>query len=281
MNIPNWLKLVLFNILLWTENAVFLQAVCTLVSTPILYCWKMPCSKVTTLGNLIFSPFMASFIFLSGLIFLFSLFGLFPKIVLSSFEKFVSVWMKILKLGERNWLTIPGKLAIIVWLLGAIGTLAFVIKKAPLATIRRALIGWLMLFSAILILQNSLNKCFAPKTAVLYRGATRMRATTNAAGVTLVDQGIFARCQTPDKFIIFNLRPFLLEKFGHLNLQKLVFHNFSARTLPAALYCSKFLAVREIELPKNWQRSKFYLNNQHLLDGIITQIKLSGTSFIG
>lgn len=248
----------------WVENALFLQAVCTLVSVPILCGWQMPYSKLSTVGNLLFAPCMATFIFLSAMIFLCSLINFFPTILLQSFAKFIQIWTFMLKQGSSSWLSIPGKIVLMVWLVGAVGCAYFTSKQACTKTIRHFLIGWLIIFTLTLFAQN--NFCWKKdKTVTFYKGRAKIEVSETPQGLFIKDLGVFGRSQSVEKFIIYNFRRFLLKHFGHTNIATLKLTRLSNRSLNAAEFCCHFFKVKILELPKNWQTSLFFTANQDFM----------------
>lgn len=276
MNIQSFLIAVRGYIFVWVENALFLQAVCTLVSAPILYGWKMPYAKFSPIGNLIFAPFMGAFIFLSAIIFLFSLINLFPWPIIKGFEKFIDLWTMFLRCGRTGWLTIPGKIVMSIWGVGALGLCLLIYYRTTIARIRQALIIWLLIFTNMLMLQNFFY--LKPyKKAFLSKGKGTIIAIQDYQGVRLTDSGLFGRTQAVDKFIIFNLRPFLLQNFGHTKIKALTLKSFSARAMQAIVWCSKFFKIQEINLPKNWKRALFYEQNKISIDKTMLQISQGGT----
>jgi hypothetical protein len=240
-----------FKILTWFENALFLQAICTLVSTPILYSWKMPNSYCSTFGNLLFAPFMSGFILLSALIFCCSLCNFYPQLLFFVFQKMVNLWLWLLKLGSPSWLFIPNSITMLCWLAGSIGVFWLYHTDRLASTIRRSLIVWLCCFSIASIAQSYTAMPNSVSIHHLYKNRNKITVMTNGNGLAIVDSGIFGRLENPEKFIIYQLKPFLLEHFNSLKISSITLPQRSKRYLNAALKCRSLLRCRNIYWKKN------------------------------
>lgn len=265
------------SVLTWGENVLFLQAVCTLVSMPILYNWEMSCSKVSILGNMFFSPFMAFFIILSGIIFVLGLVGIQLKIIFWVFEKFVASWTWMLHFGSKHWLVCPDRFMLLLWVAGASGFGWLVFKGVSPKKLRKFSITWLAIFSVTIIVPIHTGLLFKGPLD-LVKGRRNITAKRTEKGLVLADDGAFGRCQEPEKFVLFSLRPFVLKNFGTLSVDGLVLKRLSRRALRAAVACCQFLDLKKVKLPRLW--SVYHKDHEAEIDGLIDQLKASGVCVV-
>ncbi len=264
----------------WLENALFLQSVCILASTPILYGWAMPCSKMTILGNIIFSPFMVVFIFLSAFIFIFGLIGFYPKIIYLIFDSFMQIWRRVLAFGSHNWLTIPDFVALGIWAFGILGVTFLIIKDFNRSIVRYFCICWMLVFSAILILPVHLGLFYKGQISFPYKKETGLVFKRTEAGQILcIDDGVFGRSQEPAKFVLYKMRPFLLKKLGTLNLECLTLRRLSRRSLRAAIACCQFLNLSKVKICR--LKSDYYQSHKAEIDELIDILKQKTTVVFG
>lgn len=232
----------------WIENILFLQSVCILASTPILYGWGMPCSKAAVLGNILFSPFMALFIILSGIIFILGLFGFQPKIIFMLFECFIKFWQWLLNFGSHDWLAIPDIFAMTIWGLGVLGVVFLVIKNFDKLIVRYFCIGWMAIFSAFLILPIHQGLFLKGTTSFVTNSKNLIFKRTDDGKLLCIDNGQFGKSQEPEKFVLYKLRSFLLGNFGSLDLECLALKRLSRRALRGAMACCQFLNLSKVEV---------------------------------
>ena len=81
-----------------------LQLFLTLCSWPILLHWGLPLSYASILGNLIFTPFLTLYLFLSSLLFFSELLHIPNGTVCLLLESLTTVWLFFLDFGKRSWL---------------------------------------------------------------------------------------------------------------------------------------------------------------------------------
>ncbi len=259
--------------MIWLENIVFLQSVCILASTPILYGWGMPCSKAAVFGNILFSPFMAFFIILSGLIFIFGLFGFQPKIIFSTFEFFIKFWQRLLNFGSHDWLVIPDVWLIFFWGFGIFGVVFLIARRFQQSIVRYFCIGWMAVFSLFLIFPLH-QKFFYKKDKVVisFAGSSKNLIFKRASDGKLlcIDCGQFGKSHETEKFVLYKLRPFLLSNFGTLNLDCLVLKRLSRRALRGAMACCQFLNLSKVEI--HGLESDYYAQYRGEIDHLFEEI---------
>ena len=88
----------------WTTNFLLIQLMVTLTSLPILIWWGLPISKVSFIGNLIFTPVLTIFLIISSLVFFTEFLNIPNLYLIKILEKITTLWNSILVCGQKNWL---------------------------------------------------------------------------------------------------------------------------------------------------------------------------------
>ena len=85
-------------------HVLYIQIVICFVSIPILVYWGLPISIMSVIGNIIFTPFLCIFIFLSFFIFTTELVCIPNSILCSTLDITSDYWLKALSMGSPKWL---------------------------------------------------------------------------------------------------------------------------------------------------------------------------------
>lgn len=88
----------------WLIKFITAQAYISVISIPILAFWGLPLSAASFLGNLIVSPIVAVFIFLSSLLFFSQLLGIPNLLIIKLIEANSWIILKFVSLGSSSWL---------------------------------------------------------------------------------------------------------------------------------------------------------------------------------
>src|SRR3990167_11456211 len=88
----------------WLLKVGTAQAYITTISMPILSFWGLPISLATFFGNIIASPLITSFIFISALVFFIELLNIPNWILLKILELNAFVISKFINIGDKSWL---------------------------------------------------------------------------------------------------------------------------------------------------------------------------------
>jgi len=94
------LKKIRTNFLFFLE----LQLLITVVILPILIAWGLPISIMSLIGNLIFGPFLTTFILVSTILFTCDFFGIPNTFVIITLEWITKIWHYCLSFGSPTWL---------------------------------------------------------------------------------------------------------------------------------------------------------------------------------
>ncbi|MBP6892138.1 hypothetical protein KBB68_01010 [Candidatus Babeliales bacterium] len=85
-------------------NFLELQLIITLMSLPILIAWGLPISYMSPLSNLIFTPLLILFLWISCIFAIFALLGIPCTIFATALDKLTNIWMWLLSFSKPAWL---------------------------------------------------------------------------------------------------------------------------------------------------------------------------------
>src|SRR5690348_393527 len=81
----------------WILAMINVQLFMTLISLPICTAWGIPLSMLTILGNLLFSPFLTVYIFISSLLFITLFFSYACRPLCWLLDQCTTIWIMTLK----------------------------------------------------------------------------------------------------------------------------------------------------------------------------------------
>ncbi|MFA5074666.1 MAG: hypothetical protein WC436_01030 [Candidatus Babeliales bacterium] len=193
------------------------QLVTSLFALPILVCWGMPLSIATFLGNLIFEPILAIFLILSSLVFFTELFNMPNNFLIFLLNKLAFVWEKMLDWGQSSWLLCFAKPSLIIlFLMFLISFLILGHKKINSKT-KKLLALTLFLFINFFVLY--FFQTLTRPEKLIYQDKLYITVHDNKLKIT--DYGLLKYKRSLDKFLEFELRPFILKNFGTLKVESL------------------------------------------------------------
>jgi hypothetical protein len=98
------LKKISHTIINYLTSFLELQLVITLMSLPILIAWGLPISYMSPLSNLIFTPLLILFLWISCLFAICALLHIPCAIFVTSLDKLTNLWMWLLSFSKPEWL---------------------------------------------------------------------------------------------------------------------------------------------------------------------------------
>ncbi len=203
-------------------NFLQIQLFITLVSLPILICWGLPISKLSFVGNLIFLPILTLFLVLSSLLFFTQIFGIPNGVFAYLLDKLVLWWQHLLDYGSNSWLVGFSRPNFLFLVLILVFVLIVLTNKYLNMFIHRrifALLG-LVCFFTFYLFYNDLSQ----KNITLQYGKSKLLVSRNEDGrVFLYDFSFLCRKRNLANFLEYELRPYILKKFGTINIQDLSF----------------------------------------------------------
>ncbi len=245
MKINANLRRIFYKIYFYLLSSIEIQLIITLVSLPILTSWGLPISKMTLIGNLVFLPFLTIFLGLSSIIFFTELLYIPNNIIIYLLEKTTNFWQAIMLIGNKNWLIPFGKTNIFILLTIPIFTF-LIIKKRTITKNKRILLLILLLFSYGFLLKIKTN-LLAPNQITIEDKLVIKKDKKNK--LKIKDLGLFARKESIEKFVEYNLRQEIIKNYGTLNIKRLSVKGAGIRTFKAIISMSKFFNLEEVRLP--------------------------------
>ncbi len=243
----------LYNFLLKIKNYlthfVLAHLLITLVSLPILICWGIPLSKLSIIGNFLFTPILTIFLVLSSIIFFTELFYIPNLFLIKSLETLTSFWQKLLVSGNKSWLTgFTKQNSIILLSIPAFLFLVFTCKK--INSINKKIISMsilLILYTGYFSYQSWKNY---PQKQTLFSFKNKLKITKKINGkLNIQDHGFFNKKRSIRKFIDFELKSYLLKNFGTIKIKNLSVLNPGINSFKAAQEFCKVFDVSQITLP--------------------------------
>jgi len=222
------------------------QTTCTIVSLPILVHWGLPISIMSIIGNLIFIPFLSLFLITSSLIFFTELCSIPNKILVDSLNIITKWWNYLLQFGKKEWLIGFTNPKILTISLIIILILSIIIKK-HLPKFSLWINTFLILAMATLFIfytpKQTETKFYVPHT-----NEKLLIETHNNKTITVIDNGYFNKKQSPEKWIAFELRPYLTQKFGTIKINVLTLQKPNMRTFVAAKELCESIPIKKVKL---------------------------------
>lgn len=242
---PSWLRTYL-------TQFIITQCAVTLVALPITTCWGLAFSIASPLGNLLFSPILGLFLITSSLVFFTTLLGIPNDIFCQGLEWITQAWTWMLHCGSKSWL------------IGFVQPPAWIVISVSL-------------FIYFVITHKAINKHFSKLTILLsatlfnlfflwgYTLYLRPSTTDLAclknkkgnlvilhhhdASLSLIDYGYFKGSLSADKIVNYELKTYLLKKYGTLNIRSLHFQNASRANFIAAQGLCTIGKVQQLKMP--------------------------------
>lgn len=85
-------------------SLLLLQAILTIVAVPFLVAWDLPMSRISIIGNILFTPVITLFILISSLIFLTELLHIPNGFLCSLLNVITKHWLQALSCSSPDWL---------------------------------------------------------------------------------------------------------------------------------------------------------------------------------
>lgn len=233
------------------------QVIVSLVSLPILISWGIPFSLMAFFGNLLFTPILTIFLILSSLTFFTELLHIPNGILITALDQTTSFWQVILSYGEKAWLigiAQPGKtITVLLIALVFFLTLRFIFR-----ILSKVIIIGLVLIGTYAIVEMIRNpqKFKTNVTVVTPFTKKKMNLVERTDGtIDIIDNGLFNSKQSPENFVSFELRPYIIKRYGTTTINKLILNKPSKRSiLGMKKLCETFL-IKEVVIAQTKKRS--------------------------
>ncbi len=203
----------------WLLQFIQLQLFITLFSLPILIAWGLPLSILSPIGNLIFSPVLTLFLFLSCIIFFCEIFFIPNQGLIYLLEILTAAWLKILQMPDKRWLW--GFHEPPVALLIALPCLAFAILiHEKTSTLYRSIFCFLGLFGALFLHQWLVHPRSHYHPIDCNNDTVHIFEKNNT--ITVVDPGCIGSRASSSSWAQYTLVPHLVKKTGKTVIDHLV-----------------------------------------------------------
>lgn len=277
----NFFYLIINKITGFFVSFLYTQIIVTLVGIPILVSWGLGISAMTFIGNLIFTPFLCFFLLNSSLIFFTEIFGISNGLLITSLEHSSSLWQFFLNLGNKKWIIYFAKPPI--GFLFLIPVITLIILISPQIRSKKTKLVASVFFLAIIVALLWAWTCYISIKEQKICFDKKLAITNTDIGIRLIDNGFLNRKKSVEKFVEFELKPFIIERFGTPVIDEfIILKPGSGSCATGAALCSSGL-VKNIVMPhfkafnSKLAWAKFFdLQNQAL----INKISIERTSFI-
>lgn len=219
----------------------------TLVSLPLLVAWGLPLSWLSPFGNLLFSPFLSTFLLLSTVSFFCELFCLPHSLVDQLLEWITQAWQWLMSLAPQNsfiGFSLPTFWALVFISLATL----FVTMLAPFSRMPRRISALSILFMcSIAVLKaaqpaslNTQLHCTKKEMILLHAGGQTM----------LVDHGALCERANPASWVQYHLVPDLIKTTGSMQINQLILPKPTIRACEAAAALLQHAQIQHLFYPK-------------------------------
>lgn len=228
------------------ETQLFIGVFCM----PILIAWGIPISKMTIIGNLIFSPVITIFLFLSFLIAITEIFYIPNMLLIKLLDKISNVWLKVISWGQKSWLLgIKTELLYltIIFFLISIASLIFIKKKETRIAI-------LIILTLIPVFTNLI----IPKTKqfqICLNKKSFIDVATKNSKNFLKDQNCLKKASL--SFIRYTLIPEIIKNSGSNKIDEIEIEEMTPEVYKALKMASSFIKIKEIRVIK-YKKGDYY-----------------------
>ena len=252
----------------YVSNFLKVQLALTLTSLPILVSWGLPISFMTVVGNFIFVPVLTVFLIISSLLFFTELVHMPNGILVVLLSHTTTVWEWMLSFGRKEWLipiaqpnTVTGYALLAVLIL-------FLLRFLLRVTVRFftfvVIVSLLVAGVGQYVHQRAQEKSYIRVVPGSREKLAILRNMDHS--LTISDDGFFNRKQSPDKYVSFELKPYIIKKYGTMAIDTITLKKPKQGSFKAALELCDTFTVKKVkmayfnhELSKSGWRSFFEL----------------------
>lgn len=226
-------------------QAFFIQAVLTVVSTPLLIAWGLPIALLGPIGNLIFTPFLLLFLALTIIITACELLNLPDQLIITALELLTNLWLKLTNWGPKNSLVGLPKSTLFFFSLVTIVTI-FLALLTNKSQFKKILVGSIL----IMLLGGSYFKYFPKLQAqelVVTHQKYNLQIIYKDQKIYLIDQErLLAHVHQPVAWCEHTLKPILIKNFGDSPIAELNLVKPTTRIKNLASEIQKNLDIKRI-----------------------------------
>lgn len=210
---------------------------------------------MSCIGNFIFTPLLTIFLVLSSLIFITELLAIPNGLLISMLSAITNLWSIILSYGKKSWLIglaqPPRAVALFLVIVALFLILRFVFRTQKASHPYRSHKIMLAIggVATSLLFYHHFNwpATIKSECVPLSKQKLTVRQLPNRT-IELIDDGFFSKKASPEKFVNFDLKPYLIKKYGKRTIEKLQLNKPSARSLKAATIICDTFTVKSIKV---------------------------------
>lgn len=203
----------------WILRFTQLQLFITVVSLPILIAWGLPLSLLSPIGNLIFSPVLACFLFLACLIFFCEILFIPNAWLIYSLESITSWWHALLNIPDKRWLI--GFKEPSMFILMVIPCLAFfIILNKHTREPHRSIVCFTEILAAIALYAHVLQPANNYWPISCNNGTIPIIQSNNK--ITVIDPGFIGQRTSATSWVQYSLVPHLIKQSSKNTIDHLI-----------------------------------------------------------
>lgn len=236
----------------WVLRFIQLQLFITIFSLPILIAWGLPFSALSFVGNLIFSPVLALFLFISCLIFFCEMLCIPNTWLIYVLEVMTRWWLTLLKIPDKRVLVgcaYSSKLVLALLPVLALSVLFY--KKT--GSLHRSIISFISILLCFMLYAQYIQPTRNYLTPACNAGVVHIIQTPHR--LTVVDPGgAIGQRASSMSWVQFTLVPYIIKQTGKTTIDHLVLLEPGTFLLQAITQLTRCITVKNLYLI-NWQGS--------------------------
>jgi hypothetical protein len=220
----------------------------SIASLPFLVYWGFGISTMSLVGNLLFTPVLALFLFFCTLLFFANLCGLPHGSITAALNFLTNAWHQTLGYGSKSWIVHCMQPSIFVLLLPIIALVAGLMHPFFATPTRRIslMVGILIFFFAYC---NFLQKEILSQTTTIFFDKKLYGIFRTDNKLILIDDGYAAQKKSPEKVLEYQILPKLFKEYGSLHVADYVIKKPMCSSMKIAATLCKYVAVDNVSLP--------------------------------
>jgi len=228
----------------YCTNFLKIQFIASAASLPILINWGIPISIMTLVGNFIFSPVLTIFLTLSSLVLFTEILHIPNLFLIYLLEITTNTWEYLISFGSKKWLLgFNQEIFVSILIYSAIGILILkIISKVFLYVFITIIALTLINYQTIPQLQQH-KKISSQYEQQIFKN---LKIIENNNKIQILDFGEFNRKRSPEKFINFELKPYLTKKYGTPIIDNIKLYKPSKKSFESILELCNTMNVNQI-----------------------------------
>jgi predicted membrane channel-forming protein YqfA (hemolysin III family) len=193
---------------------------------------------------------------LSTVIFFTELLYIPNMILITSLDTLTGVWNKLLSYGSKDWLIgIPEPHVVLVFLV--LGFLLLLFLRTIFNAISKIFFVVLFVF-AVYTVAYHIHFYNWPAAITTHTPFKKLIVTQHPdKTIELYDNGFFGKKTSPEKFVSFTLKPYLIKTFGLIKIKNVNITRPSSRSFRAVEELNKTFRIKKIEVSKIKKLSRY------------------------